>query len=98
MKNFICFCLQVVLGEYSWMTYEAVSQAVESFGSGLAALGQRPKNTIAIFCETRVEWMITAQACFRRNYPCNIITALFYEIIQFHHTFFFCPQKKFEFM
>ncbi|KAG1958497.1 long-chain-fatty-acid--CoA ligase [Pimephales promelas] len=60
---------KVVLGEYSWMTYEAVGQAVESFGSGLAALGQRPKNTIAIFCETRAEWMIAAQACFRRNFP-----------------------------
>uniref|UniRef100_A0A671LZQ2 long-chain-fatty-acid--CoA ligase n=1 Tax=Sinocyclocheilus anshuiensis TaxID=1608454 RepID=A0A671LZQ2_9TELE len=60
---------KLVLGDYSWMTYEEVSQAVESFGSGLAALGQQPHNTIAIFCETRAEWMITAQACFRRNFP-----------------------------
>ncbi|KTF86819.1 hypothetical protein cypCar_00006730 [Cyprinus carpio] len=60
---------KLVLGDYSWMTYEEVNQAVESFGSGLAALGQQPCNTIAIFCETRAEWMITAQACFRRNFP-----------------------------
>ncbi|XP_051530631.1 long-chain-fatty-acid--CoA ligase 4-like isoform X1 [Myxocyprinus asiaticus] len=60
---------KLVLGDYSWKSYEEVSQTVELFGSGLAALGQRPCNTIAIFCETREEWMITAQACFRRNYP-----------------------------
>lgn len=58
------------------MTYEEVNQAVESFGSGLAALGLQPRNTIAIFCETRAEWMITAQACFRRSFPCNAITLL----------------------
>ncbi|XP_056313653.1 long-chain-fatty-acid--CoA ligase 4b [Danio aesculapii] len=60
---------KLVLGNYSWMNYEAADHAVESFGSGLAALGQKPRQTIAIFCETRAEWMIAAQACFRRNYP-----------------------------
>ncbi|TRY89735.1 hypothetical protein DNTS_027612 [Danionella cerebrum] len=60
---------KLVLGDYSWMNYDAVSQAVEAFGSGLAALGQKPQQTIAIFCETRPEWMITAQTCFRRNFP-----------------------------
>uniref|UniRef100_A0A8C2ET36 long-chain-fatty-acid--CoA ligase n=1 Tax=Cyprinus carpio TaxID=7962 RepID=A0A8C2ET36_CYPCA len=60
---------KLVLGDYSWMTYEETDQAVESFGSGLAALDLQPRNTIAIFCETRIEWMITAQACFRRNFP-----------------------------
>uniref|UniRef100_A0A668ANH6 long-chain-fatty-acid--CoA ligase n=1 Tax=Myripristis murdjan TaxID=586833 RepID=A0A668ANH6_9TELE len=33
------------------------------------SLGQQPKSTIAIFCETRAEWMITAQACFKYNFP-----------------------------
>lgn len=60
---------KLVLGNYSWLSYEDVNQAVERFGSGLAALGQKPRQTIAIFCETRAEWMITAQACFRHNYP-----------------------------
>lgn len=44
---------------------------VSHFASGLAALGQQPKSNIAIFCETRAEWMISAQACFRRNFPCK---------------------------
>ncbi|XP_041949850.1 long-chain-fatty-acid--CoA ligase 4b isoform X3 [Alosa sapidissima] len=60
---------KLVLGEYQWMSYEEVNQAARFFGSGLTSLGQQPKSTIAIFCETRAEWMITAQACFKHNFP-----------------------------
>uniref|UniRef100_A0AAR2JQ49 long-chain-fatty-acid--CoA ligase n=1 Tax=Pygocentrus nattereri TaxID=42514 RepID=A0AAR2JQ49_PYGNA len=60
---------KLVLGEYSWKSYEDVEREVELLGSGLAALGQQPATNIAIFCETRADWMVTAQACFRRNYP-----------------------------
>uniref|UniRef100_A0A146SA94 long-chain-fatty-acid--CoA ligase n=1 Tax=Fundulus heteroclitus TaxID=8078 RepID=A0A146SA94_FUNHE len=60
---------KVILGEYQWLSYDQLDSIVSEFGSGLAALGQKPKSTIAIFCETRAEWMITAQACFRRNFP-----------------------------
>lgn len=59
------------MGQYSWLSYDKLDSIVSHFGSGLAALGQQPKSTIAIFCETRAEWMITAQACFRRNFPCK---------------------------
>lgn len=62
-------CLQVILGEYRWLTYEEVLTAASQLGSGLASLGQRPKHNIAIFCETRAEWMIAAQACFMYNFP-----------------------------
>uniref|UniRef100_A0A672S877 long-chain-fatty-acid--CoA ligase n=1 Tax=Sinocyclocheilus grahami TaxID=75366 RepID=A0A672S877_SINGR len=60
---------KLILGDYKWLSYEEMDTQVSQFGSGLAALGQQPKSTIAIFCETRAEWMITAQACFRRNFP-----------------------------
>ncbi|TSY55767.1 Long-chain-fatty-acid--CoA ligase 4 [Bagarius yarrelli] len=60
---------KLILGDYKWMTYQELEVEVTLLGSGLAALGQQPKNTIAIFCETRAEWMITAQSCFRRNFP-----------------------------
>ncbi|XP_053341832.1 long-chain-fatty-acid--CoA ligase 4b [Clarias gariepinus] len=60
---------KLVLGEYKWKSYVEVEQEVNRLGSGLAALGQRSRSSIAIFCETREEWMITAQACFRFNYP-----------------------------
>lgn len=60
---------KVVLGEYCWLNYEEMLSAASQFGSGLASLGQQPKNNVAIFCETRAEWMIAAQACFMHNFP-----------------------------
>uniref|UniRef100_A0AAQ4S1T0 long-chain-fatty-acid--CoA ligase n=1 Tax=Gasterosteus aculeatus aculeatus TaxID=481459 RepID=A0AAQ4S1T0_GASAC len=60
---------KLILGDYRWLSYNEVDCIVNHFGSGLAALGQQPKSSIAIFCETRAEWMITAQTCFRRNFP-----------------------------
>nr|XP_056706120.1 fatty acid CoA ligase Acsl3 [Euleptes europaea] len=59
---------KVILGNYNWLSYEDVYNKANNFGKGLAVLGQQPKTTIAIFCETRAEWMITAQACFMNNY------------------------------
>ncbi|KAJ8338405.1 hypothetical protein SKAU_G00373710 [Synaphobranchus kaupii] len=60
---------KLILGQYNWLSYQDVDIAVSQFARGLVALGQQPKNTIAIFCETRAEWMITAQACFKHNFP-----------------------------
>ena len=59
----------MILGDYNWLSYQAVYQAAKSFGCGLAALGQKPQCNIAIFCETREEWMVAAQACFMYNFP-----------------------------
>ncbi|XP_029703059.1 long-chain-fatty-acid--CoA ligase 4 isoform X1 [Takifugu rubripes] len=60
---------KLILGDYKWLSYNELDTHVSQFGSGLAALGLQPKTNIAIFCETRAEWVITAQACFRRNFP-----------------------------
>ncbi|XP_068181482.1 long-chain-fatty-acid--CoA ligase 4 isoform X2 [Antennarius striatus] len=60
---------KLILGDYRWLSYNEVDVIVNQTGRGLAALGQQPKSNIAIFCETRAEWMITAQACFRHNFP-----------------------------
>uniref|UniRef100_A0A8B9HXT5 long-chain-fatty-acid--CoA ligase n=1 Tax=Astyanax mexicanus TaxID=7994 RepID=A0A8B9HXT5_ASTMX len=59
----------VILGDYNWLSYEEVFQVAQRFGSGLAALGQKPQCNIALFCETRAEWIIAAQACFMYNFP-----------------------------
>uniref|UniRef100_A0A4W6C4T6 long-chain-fatty-acid--CoA ligase n=1 Tax=Lates calcarifer TaxID=8187 RepID=A0A4W6C4T6_LATCA len=59
---------KVVLGEYCWRSYKEVHTAAYQLSSGLAALEQQPKNNIAIFCETRAEWFIAAQACFMNNF------------------------------
>ncbi|XP_013880551.1 long-chain-fatty-acid--CoA ligase 3 [Austrofundulus limnaeus] len=60
---------KVVLGQYRWLSYKEATTAATQLGSGLASLGQRPKTNIAIFCETRAEWVIAAQACFIYNFP-----------------------------
>uniref|UniRef100_A0AAZ3NZA2 long-chain-fatty-acid--CoA ligase n=1 Tax=Oncorhynchus tshawytscha TaxID=74940 RepID=A0AAZ3NZA2_ONCTS len=59
----------VILGQYRWLSYAETHRAAACFGIGLAALGQRAHNNIAIFCETRAEWVIAAQACFMQNFP-----------------------------
>lgn len=59
---------KVILGKYTWLSYDEVYVKATNFGNGLAILGQQPKTNIAIFCETRAEWMIVAQACFMCHY------------------------------
>lgn len=60
---------KVILGNYNWLSYKEAHHAAKCFGSGLSALGQRPQCNIAIFCETRAEWIVAAQACFMYNFP-----------------------------
>ncbi|XP_026530411.1 long-chain-fatty-acid--CoA ligase 4 isoform X1 [Notechis scutatus] len=60
---------KLILGNYRWLNYEETNQKAKHFGSGLVALGLQPKSTVAVFCETRAEWFIAAQSCFRYNFP-----------------------------
>ncbi|KAL0973373.1 hypothetical protein UPYG_G00202590 [Umbra pygmaea] len=60
---------KVILGEYRWLSYAETHRSAAQFASGLAALGQKAHKNIAIFCETRAEWVIAAQACFMQNFP-----------------------------
>ncbi|XP_077537429.1 long-chain-fatty-acid--CoA ligase 4-like [Haemaphysalis longicornis] len=60
---------KLVLGEYEWLTYEEVGRKIELTARGLLSMGLKPRQYVAIFAETRAEWMLTAQACFRANIP-----------------------------
>ncbi|XP_056004487.1 long-chain-fatty-acid--CoA ligase 4-like isoform X3 [Ostrea edulis] len=60
---------KVIMGEYRWITFEDMFTRVSHFGSGLLATGQQPRKNVMIFCETKAEWMIAAQACFMYNFP-----------------------------
>ena len=64
---------QVVMGDYHWETFEVAYTRVCNFGSGLLALGQKPRSRLVIFAETRAEWMIAAQACFKYNFPGELL-------------------------
>lgn len=49
------------LGEYEWLTYAQVFETVCNFSSGLAHLGHNKEERIAIFADTRAEWLIALQ-------------------------------------
>uniref|UniRef100_A0A251IRQ0 AMP-dependent synthetase/ligase domain-containing protein n=1 Tax=Manihot esculenta TaxID=3983 RepID=A0A251IRQ0_MANES len=58
---------KVHLGEYEWLTYDKVFEKVCNFASGLAHIGHGREERVAIFADTRAEWFISLQGCFRRN-------------------------------
>lgn len=55
------------LGDYEWLTYGRTFESVCNFASGLAQLGHKRGERAAIFADTREEWFIALQACFRQN-------------------------------
>ncbi|KAJ0973262.1 hypothetical protein J5N97_021221 [Dioscorea zingiberensis] len=55
------------LGTYEWMSYGEAFKTVCSFASGLVSIGHGKGERAAIFADTRAEWQIALQACFRRN-------------------------------
>lgn len=55
------------LGDYEWLTYGQTFEAVCSFASGLVQIGHNKGERAAIFADTREEWFIALQGCFRRN-------------------------------
>uniref|UniRef100_A0A0K0FBN9 long-chain-fatty-acid--CoA ligase n=1 Tax=Strongyloides venezuelensis TaxID=75913 RepID=A0A0K0FBN9_STRVS len=57
------------LGDYKWMSYGEVDDKITNLANALALLDLPPRTHVVIFAETRAEWMLTAQACFRSGYP-----------------------------
>ncbi|CAH8510147.1 unnamed protein product [Dicrocoelium dendriticum] len=64
--------IELTLGEYSWETFIDAERRVSHLAAGLYSMfgsatnGRRP---VAIFSETRAEWVYAAQAAFRLNVP-----------------------------
>ncbi|OQR79866.1 long-chain-fatty-acid--CoA ligase 4-like [Tropilaelaps mercedesae] len=55
------------LGEYRWLRYREVNEKIDLIAAGLLQTGIKPRQNLAIFAETRLEWMLTAQALLRNN-------------------------------
>ncbi|KAL0732975.1 hypothetical protein Bca4012_009185 [Brassica carinata] len=56
------------LGEYRWQSYGEVFERVCNFASGLVGgVGHNVDTRVAIFSDTRAEWFIAFQGCFRQN-------------------------------
>lgn len=63
------------MGEYKWTTFSETDAIATNFGKGLFALGQERFKNVVIFGETRAQWLIAAQACFKQNIPVVTIYA-----------------------
>lgn len=51
-------------GEWQWMTYLEFGRQTEAFRAGLAGLGLKSGDRVAIIANNRPEWAIAAYACF----------------------------------
>ncbi|CAG2170598.1 unnamed protein product, partial [Oppiella nova] len=67
---------KLVLSDYEFHTYNEIGGRVERVARGLLALGVRANENVAVYAETRIEWMICipyrplrAQALFKINAP-----------------------------
>ncbi|XP_028968237.1 long-chain-fatty-acid--CoA ligase 4 [Galendromus occidentalis] len=57
------------MGDYRWLTYKEIDERIDLIAAGLFKLGVRPRQNLVILAETRMEWMLTAQATLRNNIP-----------------------------
>lgn len=55
------------LGPYEWITYRELYDKIINFGYGLAHIGMKPKDCLAMFDETKLEWTVAARACSTQN-------------------------------
>lgn len=49
------------LGDYEWQSYKEVFARVSNFASGLLKFGHNTDRRVAIFSDTRAEWLIALQ-------------------------------------
>ena len=50
------------------MSYEDADTISSNVGRGLRVLGQEADKPLCVFADTRAEWMLTAQACFKQSF------------------------------
>ena len=80
MYYYIVFFFQVfkklALGDYKWISYNELSNISNSFGRGLRLLGQSPGTSIAIYAETRAEWMMSCLGAFSQVHICITVSGI----------------------
>ena len=55
-------------GDYEWMDYVETDAKVEAFARGLCgSVEAEPKEMVAIYADTRADWLIAALGCFRNS-------------------------------
>jgi long-chain acyl-CoA synthetase len=61
-----------IMGDYKWRSFRDAELEATHFGRGVRELGVIPRERVAIFAETRAEWMIAAQGLFKHS--CGVAT------------------------
>ena len=68
---FFCFLFVVKTNFFSffcrWISYNEAKTLSTNFGQGLRVLGQLPRTPIAIYAETRAEWIMSALGAFSQS-------------------------------
>jgi len=59
------FRKQILDDKYTWLSYDELDQRIDRIARGLMEHGVQPRQTVLILAETRLEWMLSAQAIFR---------------------------------
>lgn len=59
------FKKQILADEYVWLTYVELDERIDAIARGLMLHGVKPRDVVLIMAETRLEWMLSAQAIFR---------------------------------
>ena len=58
---------KIDLGNYEWLNYEQAHNISVNFGQGLRKLGIEPKMPIAIYADTKQEWLLSALGAFSQS-------------------------------
>jgi len=75
---------KMVLGDYEWTTMKEVAESASYFGRGLRELDVPAKARVAIFADTRAEWLIAARGCFQHSMSlCTLYTNLGMDAIKY---------------
>jgi long-chain acyl-CoA synthetase len=61
--------IKVTQGEYVWKTYCEVGKEIIDTAKGLREIGIQERAKLALFADTKSDWLITALACFKNNIP-----------------------------
>jgi len=56
-------------GEYRWMTYFEADELADYIRRALRLTGQQSGMPLCVFADTKREWLISAQASFKQNFP-----------------------------
>ncbi|XP_078447599.1 long chain acyl-CoA synthetase 9, chloroplastic-like [Wolffia australiana] len=90
------------LGMYQWISYGQTFVDASCFASGLLEIGHGRGERAAIFAETRAEWFIALQGCFRQNITVVTIyaslgeEALCYSLNETEVSTVICGPKEFQ--